>query len=87
MMLAHPASAGHGLNLQHGGHTMVWTSLTWDLELYPQACKRLDRQGQKHPVIIHDIQCRRTVDQVIASRLDTKTETQHSLLDHLRSPM
>jgi SNF2 family DNA or RNA helicase len=87
MMLAHPASAGHGLNLQHGGHTMVWTSLTWDLELYQQACKRLDRQGQQHPVVIHDIQCRRTVDQVIAARLDTKADGQYTLLDHLRSPM
>ena len=87
MMLAHPASAGHGLNLQHGGHTMVWSSLTWDLELYQQACARLARQGQKHPVVIHSLQCRRTVDQVIAARLDTKGDTQYTLLDHLRSPM
>lgn len=87
MMLAHPASAGHGLNLQHGGHTMVWSSLTWDLELYQQACARLARQGQTHPVVIHSLQCARTVDQVIAARLDTKGETQFTLLDHLRSPL
>lgn len=87
MMLAHPASAGHGLNLQHGGHTMVWSSLTWDLELYQQACARLARQGQQHPVVIHSIQCRRTVDQVIEANLAGKVETQYSLLDHLRSPM
>jgi SNF2 family DNA or RNA helicase len=87
MMLAHPASAGHGLNLQHGSHTMVWSSLTWDLELWQQACARLARQGQKHPVIIHTLQCHRTVDQVIAARLADKGETQDGLLDHLRSPM
>lgn len=87
LMLAHPASAGHGLNLQTGGHTMVWSSLTWDLELYQQACKRLDRQGQQHPVVIHDIQCAGTVDRVIASRLGLKGANQHGLLDHLRSPV
>ena len=87
LMLAHPASAGHGLNLQHGGHTMVWSSLTWDLELWQQACARLARQGQKHPVVIHSIECRKTVDQVIAARLSSKEATQDGLLDHLRSPM
>ena len=87
LMLAHPASAGHGLNLQHGGHTMVWSSLTWDLELYQQACARLARQGQKHPVVIHSIECDRTIDQVIAARLAGKGEVQDGLLDHLRSPM
>jgi SNF2 family DNA or RNA helicase len=87
MLLAHPASAGHGLNLQSGGHTLVWTSLTWDLELYQQANARLARQGQTHPVVIHTLECERTVDKLIAQRLKGKTTTQQVLLDHLRSPL
>lgn len=87
LMLAHPASAGHGLNLQSGGHTVVWTSLTWDLELYLQANGRLARQGQKHPVIIHSLQCEGTVDELIADRLDAKEFDQSKLLDHVRSPL
>lgn len=87
MMLAHPASAGHGLNLQRGGHTAVWTSLTWDLELYLQANGRLARQGQEHPVIIHKLVCDETVDVICDARLDSKEFTQAGLLDHLRSPM
>lgn len=87
MMLAHPASAGHGLNLQHGGHTAVWTSLTWDLELFLQANGRLARQGQKNPVIIHTLECENTVDKLIAERLASKAFTQDQLLDHLRSPI
>jgi len=87
MLLAHPASAGHGLNLQHGGHTAVWYSLTWDLELYLQANGRLARQGQAHPVIIHSLECEDTVDKVIAARLEEKEFTQTQLLDHIRSPL
>lgn len=87
MMLAHPASAAHGLNLQYGGHTAVWASLTWDLELYLQANGRLDRQGQEHPVVIHSLECPGTVDKVIASRLVEKEFDQTRLLDHVRSPM
>ncbi len=87
MMLAHAASVGHGLNLQHGGHTAVWTSPTWDLELYLQANGRLGRQGQKHPVIIHRLLCEGTVDETVAARLEDKTFTQDGLLNHLRSPV
>lgn len=87
VMLAHPASAGHGLNLQHGGHTIVWTSLTWSLEEWQQANKRLARQGQQHPVIIHSISAAKTVDQVIAARLGDKTSVQDALLSHLESPL
>jgi SNF2 family DNA or RNA helicase len=87
MLLCHPASAGHGLNLQSGGHTVVWASMTWDLELYMQANGRLDRQGQKHPVVIHKLICPGTVDAVMDDRLDGKEITQDSLLDHLRSPI
>lgn len=87
MLLAHPASAGHGLNLQSGGHTLVWTSLTWDAELYLQANGRLARQGQKHPVVIHHLEAEGTVDKIIADRLKHKIFNQDALLDHLRSPL
>jgi SNF2 family DNA or RNA helicase len=87
IMLAHPASAGHGLNLQAGGHTIVWTTLTWSLEEWQQANGRLARQGQTHPVVIHTLEVEDTVDPVVADRLATKTFTQSALLDHLRSPV
>lgn len=84
MMLAHPASAGHGLNLQSGGHTIVWSSLTWDLEHWLQANGRLARQGQTHPVIIHTLECPGTVDKLMAERLEGKDATQVRLLEHLK---
>lgn len=87
MMLAHPASVGHGLNLQFGGHTAVWYSLTWDLELYLQANRRLSRPGQEHPVIIHSLECEGTIDKVVAKNLADKEFDQTSFLDHVRSPM
>jgi SNF2 family DNA or RNA helicase len=87
LLLAHPASAGHGLNLQYGGHTIVWTSPTWDLEHWDQANKRLARQGQKHPVVIHLILARDTVDSVICSRLEDKSDVQQDLLAFLESPV
>lgn len=84
IMLAHPASAGHGLNLQDGGHTICWTSLDWSLELWQQANARLARQGQKHPVVIHVLDVENSIDGVIRSRLDGKEITQSSLLRSLR---
>jgi SNF2 family DNA or RNA helicase len=87
MMLAHPASAGHGLNLQYGGHTVVWYSLTWDLELYQQANGRLIRQGQAHPVVVHSLECENTVDKIVAETLARKEFDQAKLLDHVRSPI
>lgn len=87
VLLAHPASAGHGLNLQHGGHTIVWTSLTWSLEEWSQANKRLARQGQKHPIVIHRIMAKKSVDYVIESRLEDKANVQDALLAHLESPI
>lgn len=87
LMLAHPASAGHGLNLQTGGHTVVWASPTWDLELYLQGNGRLARQGQAHPVIIHHLVCTDTIDESIMYRLETKDFKQDVFLDHLRSPL
>lgn len=87
MLLAHPASAGHGLNLQHGGHTIVWTSLPWSLEEYQQANKRLARQGQQHPVVIHQLLAENTVDKAVLQALEGKRTVQQALLDHLASPV
>lgn len=87
ILVAHPASAGHGLNLQHGGHTIIWTSPNWELELWIQFNGRLNRQGQKHPVVVHKIIAKDTVDKIIYNRLETKDSVQQDLLDHLRSPV
>ena len=87
VLVAHPASAGHGLNLQYGGHTIVWTSLDWDLELWQQANKRLARQGQENPVVIHVLMADDAIDSVIRASLDDKDAVQGALLDHLESPI
>lgn len=87
VLLAHPASVGHGLNLQHGGHTMVWLTLPWSTEEYQQANKRLARQGQKHPVVIHHLLADNTVDRAILDALGQKISTQDALLKHLESPL
>lgn len=83
VMVAHPASAGHGLNLQRGGHTAVWTTPTWNLELWEQANKRLSRQGQQHPVMIHVLQAPHTVDEAIWARLADKKSIQQALTEYL----
>lgn len=80
LLLAHPASAGHGLNLQAGGHIIVWFGLTWSLELYQQANARLDRQGQQHNVIIHHLVAENTMDEQVMQALGSKTAGQESLL-------
>lgn len=87
VLLAHPASAGHGLNLQHGGHTIVWASLPWSSEEYQQANKRLARSGQEHPVVIHHLIAPKTVDEIKRERLDGKRQVEQMLLDHLESPL
>lgn len=88
VLLAHPASIGHGLNLQKGpGHTIVWHSLTWSLEEWLQSNKRLARSGQAHPVTIHVLQSPRTVDGAIAAALAQKMTVEEALLQHLRSPL
>ena len=87
LMFAHPASAGHGLNLQHGGCTIAWTTLTWSLEEWMQGNGRIARQGQKHPVIIHSLLADGTIDTYIREVLDNKREVQDALLDHVRSPL
>lgn len=87
VLLAHPASAGHGLNLQAGGHTVVWTTLPWSLEEWEQGNARLARQGQTNPVVVHMLLAPRTVDEAIRARLEEKTSVQDALLNHLESPL
>ena len=82
--LIHPASAGHGLNLQSGGSHIVWFGLTWSLELYQQTNARLYRQGQKsESVVIQHIVCKGTIDERIMKALQSKGRIQDSLIRHL----
>ena len=85
LLLCHPASAGHGLNLQSGGHIIVWFSLTWSLELYQQANARLHRQSQKHNVIVHHLICKNTVDETVMEALKNKVKVQDLLMDYLKA--
>ena len=85
LLLAQPASMGHGLNLQSGGHIIVWYGLNWSLELYQQANARLYRQGQKQGVIIHRLVTKGTVDEEVIKRLESKDVTQDSLLAALKA--
>ena len=81
----HPASAGHGLNLQAGGSTLIWFGLTWSLELYQQTNARLWRQGQKSAtVVIHHIVTEDTIDELILKALHRKEKSQNSLIDAVR---
>ena len=83
--LIHPASAGHGLNLQAGGSTLVWFGLTWSLELYQQTNARLWRQGQQaETVVIHHIITRGTIDEQIMAALKEKDKTQAALIDAVK---
>lgn len=84
--LIHPQSAGHGLNLQDGGHQLVWFSLTWSLELYQQMVGRLYRQGQKSKsVIVTRIVAKDTIDEDVIRALDQKEKTQDALLDAVKT--
>ena len=86
MLLAHPASAGHGLNLQSGGHIAIWYSLTTSLELYQQACKRLHRQGQDKPVINYLLLSKDTYDEVVYHDiLQSKEKEQNAVLTALKA--
>ena len=85
MLLCHPASAGHGLNLQFGGHIVVWFGLNWSLELYQQANDRLHRMGQERGVIVHHIAARDTLDEKVLAAIEGKGATQQGLLDALKS--
>lgn len=84
MLLAHPMSAGHGLNLQHGGNTLIYFSLTWSLECYQQFNKRLHRQGQKNCVKIIHLVTRGGVDEAVLTALASKAKTQAELLNALK---
>lgn len=85
ILLAHPASAAYGLNLQDGGNHVIWFGLNWSLELYQQANKRLHRQGQKEKVIIHHLACSGTRDEDVIKALEDKGSTQDSLLQSLKA--
>lgn len=78
--LISPASAGHGLNIQKGGHILIWFSLVWSLEMYQQTNARLWRQGQKEVVTIHHILTRDTVDEDVLKALEKKDTTQQNLI-------
>jgi hypothetical protein len=87
MLLAHPASAGHGLNLQHGGSLLVWFGLTWSLELYQQFNGRLHRQGQTRPVRVVHLVADGCIDERVLDALSAKQDVQQSLVEGLKSIM
>ena len=83
----HPASAGHGLNLQSGGHILVWLTPTWSLELYEQTNARLFRQGQTHPVTVVRILATPTIDQRVVKALESKDVTQSALIAAVKAEL
>ena len=85
LLLAHPASAGHGLNLQQGGHIIIWFGLTWSLELYQQANARLYRQGQSRPVTVYHITAKDTIDDEVLKVLTGKAVRQDALIDAVKA--
>ena len=85
--LIHPASAGHGLNIQEGGHILIWFGLTWSLELYQQTNARLWRQGQRDTVTIHHIVCENTVDEDVLNALSSKKVTQEKLIAAVKAQL
>ena len=87
LMLAHPASAGHGINLQAGGNIIVWYGLTWSLELYQQFNARLYRQGQKQRTIIHHIVASGTEDENVVKALKSKDKTQNNLMNSIKAKL
>lgn len=87
LMLAHPASAGHGINLQAGGNIIVWFGLTWSLELYQQFNARLYRQGQKQRTIIHHIVASGTEDENVVKALKSKDKMQNNLMNSIKAKL
>ena len=85
VLLAHPASCGYGLNLQLGGHHAIWFGLTWSLEQYEQANKRLHRQGQSEPVIIHHLITQGGIDETVIETLHNKGDMQNALMTALKA--
>ena len=87
VLVTHPASSGHGINLQKGGHTLIWFGNTWSLELYMQFNARLYRQGQTYPVTVHHILTTGTVDEKIIKALEGKKQTQDGLMQSIKELM
>lgn len=85
--IIHPASAGHGLNLQSGGSHLVWFGLTWSLELYQQCCGRLYRQGQEHTVTIQHIITKGTIDEKVLAALEKKDNTQEAIMAAVKAEL
>lgn len=85
ILLAHPASAAYGLNLQEGGNHVIWFGLTWNYELYTQANKRLHRQGQTEKVIIHHLICSGTRDEDVMQALGKKDDVQNWVMESLKA--
>lgn len=85
MLITHPASAGHGLNLQYGGSIMVWFGLTWNLEYYEQANARLYRQGQKKTTVIHHLLTENSIDQKVYDSLKNKKLNQNELMNAVKA--
>lgn len=85
LLLAQPASCGYGLNLQYGGHHVIWFGLTWSLEEYQQANKRLHRQGQAEPVIVHRLIVQKGMDEDVIRSLEHKDGAQEDLLQALKA--
>ena len=85
VLLVHPASAGHGLNLQKGGHIIIWFGLTWSLELYQQANARLYRQGQDYPVTVYHLVTQGTVDEAVMKVLSGKAQRQDALIEAVKA--
>ncbi|MCM1509076.1 MAG: DEAD/DEAH box helicase [Ruminococcus flavefaciens] len=85
LLLVQPASCGYGLNLQNGGHHIIWFGLNWSLELYQQTNKRLHRQGQPYPVIVHHLIVQGGADEDVIKALDGKSDVQDRLIDALKA--
>ena len=83
MLLLHPQSASMGLNLQHGGSIMIFYDVPWSAELYMQTCGRIDRQGQERPVRFYHLRTEKTVDDVVARRIDEKQAVQEYFLQRV----
>jgi len=84
LLLCHPGSLSHGVNLQSGGHTLLWYGLTWSLEQYLQLNGRLYRQGQLNPVVIHHLVMKETIDEAVLNALASKDMGQTALLEYIK---
>lgn len=85
ILLIHPASAGHGLNFQFGGHTLIWYTRLWNLEHYLQTNARIARQGQTQPVVIHELIIKNTIDERISEALNRKDMCMEELIEAVRA--